>query len=72
MFRFTDVVRGSELVREVKQKCPETAPVFEKFGLRLSCHECPIEFAARQVGAALDDLLVEINKAIHQKRGVTA
>jgi len=72
MFRFADLVRANEIVREVKEKYPETAPVFEKFGLRASCYECPIEFAARQVGAPLDDLLVEVNKVIYQHRGVTA
>ncbi len=72
MFRFADLVRGTELIRDVKQKYPETAPVFEKFGLHPSCYDCPIDVAARKAGAALDDLLVAVNKAIYQKRGVTA
>jgi hypothetical protein len=69
---FTDLVRGSEAVRDVKQKFPETAPVFERFGLRPSCDECSIEMAARKVSASCEDLLVEVNKAIYQSRGVTA
>jgi len=72
MFRFTDLVRGGEIVREVKQKFPETESVFEKFGLRPSCYDCPIEAAARKVGASFEDLLVEVNKAIYKHRGVTA
>lgn len=72
MFRFTDLVRGKEVVRDVKQKFPETGPVFEKFGLRPPCYDCSIEQAARKVGAALDDLLVEVNEAIYKNRGVTA
>ena len=72
MFRFTDVVRGGELVRDVKRKYPETATVFERFGLRLSCYECPIAQAAHQVGVALDDLLVAVNQAIHEGRSVAA
>jgi len=72
MFQFTDLVRGGELVREVKQKFPETEPVFEKFGLRPSCYDCSIEMAARKVDAALDDLMVEVNRAIYKLRGVTA
>ena len=71
MSQFTDLVRGSEIVREVKQKFPETEAVFEKFGLRPSCYDCSIEMAARKVGASYDDLLVEVNKAIYKSRGVT-
>jgi len=47
MFQFADLVRGGEMVREVKQKFPETEAVFEKFGLRPSCDDCSIEMAAR-------------------------
>jgi hypothetical protein len=72
MLQFTDLVRGGEMVREVKQKFPETEAVFEKFGLRPSCYDCSIEMAARKVGASLDDLMVEVNKAIYKSRGVTA
>lgn len=72
MFRFTDLVRGGEVVRDVKQKFPETEAVFEKFGLRPACYDCTVEQAARKVGAALDDLLVEVNEIIYKHRGVTA
>jgi hypothetical protein len=72
MPQFTDLVRGGEIVCEVKQKFPETEAVFEKFGLHPSCYDCSIEMAARKVGASLDDLMVEVNKAIYKNRGVTA
>jgi len=72
MFQFTDLVRGGETVREVKQKFPETDAVFEKFGLHPSCYDCSIEMAARKVNVSFDDLLVEVNKAIYKNRGVTA
>jgi len=72
MLRFTDLVRGGETVRELKQKFPETEAVFENFGLRPSCYDCSIEMAARKVGASFEDLLVEVNKAIYKHRGVTA
>ncbi len=72
MLQFTDLVRGGEAVRDVKQKFPETAPIFEQFGLRASCDECSIEMAARKVNASFEDLLVEVNKAIYRNRGVTA
>lgn len=72
MFQFRDLVRGGEMVRDVKQKFPETDEVFTKFGLRPSCYDCSIEMAARKVGAPFDDLLVEVNKVIYKNRGVTA
>ena len=72
MFRFTDLVRGDEIVRDVNQKFPETQSVFEKFGLRTSCFDCSIEMAARKVGASMEDLMVEVNKVIYQNRGVIA
>jgi len=46
MFQFSDLVRGGELVRDIKQKFPETDEVFVKFGLRPSCYDCSIEMAA--------------------------
>jgi hypothetical protein len=72
MLQFTDLVRGGETVRDIKQKFPETQAVFEKFNLRPSCDDCSIEMAARKAGASFDDLLVEVNKAIYKSRGVTA
>ena len=72
MFRFTDLVQGGEIVRDVKQQYPETESVFEHFGLRPSCVDCSIEMAARKVGAPCEDLLVEVNTAIYKSRGVTA
>ena len=72
MFRFTDLVRGTEVVRDVRQKYPETAEVFERFGLRESCHDCSIEQAARKVGAAPDDLMMALNRTISKQRSVVA
>ena len=72
MLQFTDLVRGGEMVRDVKQKYPETTPILEKFGLRPSCDDCSIEMSSRKVGASLEDLLVDVNKTIYQIRGVTA
>lgn len=71
MFRFTDLVRGSEIVRDVKQKCPETEEVFERFGLRPACYDCTIDQAARKVGAVVADLLSALNEVIGKGRGVT-
>ena len=72
MLQFTDLVRGGEAVRDIKQKFPETVSVFDQFGLRPSCDDCSFDMAARKVGASFEDLLVEVNKAIYKNRGVTA
>lgn len=72
MFRFTDLVRGSETVRDVKQKYLATEPVFERFGLRPSCYDCSIEQAARKVGAPVNDLLQELNEVIHRTASLAA
>ena len=72
MFRFTDQVRGGEIVRDVKQRFPETSAVFEKHGLRPSCYDCSIDQAARKVGAVVGDLLGEINEVIYRSRVVAA
>ena len=72
MFQFTDRVRGGEMVREVKQKFPETEAVFEKFGLSPSCYNCSLEMAVRKAGAVFEDVMVEVNKAIYKSRGVTS
>ncbi len=71
MLQFTDLVRGGEAVRDIKQRFPETVAVFEAFHLRPSCDECSIEMAARKAGASFEDLLVEVNKVIYKSRGVT-
>ncbi|MBZ5514095.1 MAG: hypothetical protein LAN62_04480 [Acidobacteriia bacterium] len=68
MFRFTDQVRGGEFVRDIKQKYPETEPVFERFGLRPACYDCSIDQAARKVGVAVGNLLQEVNEVIHRRR----
>ena len=68
MFRFTDQVRGREIVRDVKQKFPQTEAVFERFGLRAACYDCTIEQAARKVGAVVDDLLAEVNQVVFDAR----
>ena len=72
MFRFTDLVRAGETVRDVKQRYPETEPVFERFGLRPACYDCSIEQAARKVGAAVSDLLLELNEVIHHTESLAA
>jgi len=71
MFRFDDLVRGVEIVREIKQKYPETEAVFERYGVRPPCYDCTISEAARRAGAPLDDLLAELNGIITNRTPVS-
>jgi hypothetical protein len=64
MFRFTDLIRGDMLVRDVKQRHPESIPVFEQFGFRESCDDCDIEQVARKSGLQPGDVLTALNLAI--------
>jgi iron-sulfur cluster repair protein YtfE (RIC family) len=70
MFRFTDLLRGGEIVREVKQKYPNTEAVFERYGVRPACYDCTINEAARRAGAPLGDLLAELNQLIRKKTSI--
>lgn len=64
MFRFTDMVRGGDVVREIRQKYPATEAVFERYGVRPACYDCRISEAARRADVSLDDLLAELNRMI--------
>jgi hypothetical protein len=70
MFRFTDLVRGGEIVRDVKHKFPETEPVLERFGVRPACYDCSLEQAARKAGAAVGDVVNALNEVIATGRDV--
>jgi hypothetical protein len=71
MLQLHDLVSAQNVVNDVLKKYPETGPVFEKFQMRASCHDCPILYAARKSGIELDALLVEVNEEIYRKRGIT-
>ena len=71
MLQLHDLVRAENVVREVLAKYPESEAVFQKFRMRVSCYECPIQYAARKSGIRLDDLLVEVNETIYRNRGIT-
>jgi hypothetical protein len=71
MLQLHDLVSAQNIVTEVLQKYPETEAVFQKFKMRVSCYDCPIQFAALKSGIQLDGLLVEVNEAIYRNRGIT-
>jgi hypothetical protein len=63
MFRFDQLIRRDMIVRDVKQRHPETVPVFEALHFRYTCDDCDIETVARKNGLNLPDVLDALNRA---------
>ncbi len=64
MLRFDQLVRGGSIIRDVKQRFPEAAVVFESFGFRESCDDCSIEQVARKYGLDSREIVDAVNRAI--------
>ena len=67
--RFDELIRPGMLVREVKQKHPETVNVFEKHGFRGPCDDCTIEQVSRKYGISSLDVVGELNQTILDQPG---
>ncbi len=63
MFRFDQLIRRDMIIRDVKQRHPETIPVFEAFHCRPSCDDCDIETVARKNGLNSLDVIEALNQA---------
>jgi hypothetical protein len=63
MFRFDQLIRRDMIVRDVKQRYPQTAPIFERFGFHPVCDDCDIRTGARRTGVNDTDLLEALNQA---------
>jgi len=63
MFRFDQLIRRDMIIRDVKQRHPETIPVFEELRYRSSCDDCDIETVARKNGLNSLDVVEALNKA---------
>jgi len=63
MFRFDQLIRRDMIIRDVKQRHPETIPVFEELRYRSSCDDCDIETVARKNGLNSLDVLEALNRA---------
>ena len=64
MFRFDVLIRSSMTVGDVKLKYPQTASIFERYGFRDVCDDCPIELVARRQGLSSLDVVDELNRAL--------
>ena len=63
MFRFDRLIRRDMIVRDVKQRHPETVPIFEQLHYRQACDDCDIETVARKNGIKVQDVLETLNRA---------
>ena len=71
MFRFDQLIRRDMIIRDVKQRHPETIPVFEEFHFRPSCDDCDIETVARKNGLNVPDVVAALNQAAFPSKADT-
>ncbi|HTS63712.1 MAG TPA: hypothetical protein VMH28_16925 [Candidatus Acidoferrales bacterium] len=57
------MIRRDMIIRDVKQRHPETIPVFEGLHYRAVCDDCDIETVARKNGLKVQDVLDSLNQA---------
>jgi hypothetical protein len=63
MFRFDQLIRRDMIIRDVKQRHPDTIPVFEALHFRTPCDDCDIETVARKNGLNTLDVVAALNQA---------
>jgi len=63
MFRFDQLIRRDMIIRDVKQRHPETVPIFEQLHFRAVCDDCDIETVARKNGLKVPDVVDTLNQA---------
>jgi hypothetical protein len=68
MFRFDQLIRRDTIVRDVKQRYPETVAIFEQLQIRPSCDDCDIETVARKNGLNSVDVVTALNQAAFPRK----
>ena len=63
MFRFDHLIRRDMIVRDVKQRYPETIEIFESLHYRAACDDCDIETVARKNGLDVRNVIDALNAA---------
>jgi hypothetical protein len=63
MFRFDQLIRRDSIIRDVRQRHPETIPIFEQLRFRPACDDCDIETVARKNGLNTLDVVEALNQA---------
>ena len=69
MFRFDQLIRRDMIIRDVKQRHPETIPVFEQLHFRAACDDCDIETVARKNGLDVRDVVDALNRGRVRTKG---
>jgi allophanate hydrolase subunit 1 len=63
MFRFDQLIRRDMIIRDVKQRHPETRSIFDDLHYRPTCDDCDIETVARKNGLKVQDVVETLNQA---------
>jgi hypothetical protein len=63
MFRFDQLIRRDMIIRDVKQRYPQTIEVFEQLHYRTVCDDCDVETVARKNGLNVRDVVDALNQA---------
>jgi len=63
MFRFDQLIRRDMIIRDVRQRYPQTASLFEQFRFHPVCDDCDIGTVVRKNGLNLPDVLDALNQA---------
>lgn len=63
MFRFDQLIRRDMIVRDVKQRHPQTVALFEQFRFHPVCDDCDIGTVARKNGLNIPDVVAALNEA---------
>ena len=71
VFRFDQLIRPGMIIRDVKQRFPETIPVFERYRFRPACDDCDIESVARKNGLDSLDVVAALNQAAFRQKAET-
>ena len=71
MFRFDQFIRPGMIIRDVKQRFPETIPVFEQYRFRPACDDCDIESVARKNGVESLEVVAALNAAAFRQKAET-
>jgi allophanate hydrolase subunit 1 len=63
LFRFDHLIRRDMIIRDVKQRHPETIEIFDQLRFRAPCDDCDIETVARKNGLNVRDVIDALNQA---------
>ncbi|MFQ5776739.1 MAG: hypothetical protein ACE5IP_01885 [Terriglobia bacterium] len=66
-FPFPERIRREMLVRDIRNRFPQTREVFDRLGVRVPCWDCSLAEIAPRSGKSLEELLDLLNQAVAAK-----